>query len=128
MNRDRTTRSESTSTGPAALEPTRLRWVPGAIQRPSRIGSRAPLTVQTMSASPTPASAAAAAPPARRPLAHRAGHDAERPAAAQRDDRAQQLARLAAREGDHGAADERDAGLVGQAFMHLFAVDHAHPG
>ena len=64
--------------------------------------------------------------PEDRPLAERARHHAEGPPLAQRDDGAQQLARLAAGEGDHRPADQGDADLIGQARAHLVASDDAH--
>src|ERR1700722_5764305 len=59
-------------------------------------------------------------------LAQGARHDTEQVAACQRNDGAQKLARLTAREADHGLAYQRDAGLVGQASGDLFLFTHSH--
>jgi len=64
--------------------------------------------------------------PERRARSHRAGHDAEQMAVGQRDDRPQQLPRLAFRKGDHRVAHDRDAAVVGQPAGHFVPVDKAH--
>jgi hypothetical protein len=58
--------------------------------------------------------------------AERAGHDAEEVAVGERNDRTQELLRLAGREGDHRIPHERDADFVGKAARDFFVIDEAH--
>ncbi len=53
-------------------------------------------------------------------------HDAEQMPLRQRDDGAQQLARLAPGKGDHRLPDDRNAHLIGQAIRHFFPFDQPH--
>src|SRR5579863_616442 len=53
-------------------------------------------------------------------------HDPEEMSACQRDNGAQQLARLAAGKADHGLAHQRDAGLVGQPPGNFLTLNQSH--
>jgi NodT family efflux transporter outer membrane factor (OMF) lipoprotein len=55
-----------------------------------------------------------------------AGHDPEHVAVGQRNDRAQQLPRLAAREGDHRLANQWDAGGIAQPLTYGLRVEDLH--
>src|SRR3954454_21160417 len=61
-----------------------------------------------------------------RPLTQRPGHDAEKPAFRKRNDGAEQLLRLSARERDHGIAHDGNTDFVSKPSRDLVTIDESH--